>query len=78
MGNSDVTIIQIISHYFQLSNFLLNMLEIALYNLQYTLIETVSAVSILLTSLTFRGLNFSYHNLWYQDFAIESSLVHAM
>lgn len=38
------------------------MLEIALCNLQYTLIETVSAVSILLTSLTFMGFNFSYHS----------------
>ena len=59
-----LTIIQMIFHFFQLTNFLYSMLEIALCNLQYTLIETVSAVSILLTSLACREFDFSYHNLF--------------
>lgn len=54
------------------------MLQIALCNLQYTLIETVSAVSILLTSLTFMGFNFSYHGSFVQYFSYEFLTVHAV
>lgn len=75
MGNNDVTIIQIIFHYFQFTNSLYSMLEIALCNLQYTLMETVSAVSILLTSLTFRGFILATTILLYQYFSYELSIV---
>lgn len=75
MGNNDVTIIQIIFHYFQFTNFLYSMLEIALCNLQQTLMETVSAVSILLTSLTFRGFILATTILLYQYFSYELSTV---
>lgn len=71
MGNSGVTIIQIIFHYFWLTYFLQSMLEIALCNLKHTLIETVSAVSILLTSLTFKGLILATTIFSYQHFSYE-------
>lgn len=78
MGNSDVTIIQIIFHYFQLTNFLQPMLEIALCNLQYTLIETVSALSFLLTSLTFRGSILATTILLHQCFSYEFLIVYSV
>ena len=51
------------------------MLEIALCNLQNTLMETVSAVSILLTSLTFRGFILATTILLYQYFSYELLIV---
>lgn len=54
------------------------MLEIALCNLQYTLIETVSAVSFLLTSLTFRGSVLATTILLHEYFSCEFLIVYSM
>ena len=54
------------------------MLEIALCNLQYTLIETVSAVSFLLTSLTFRGSVLATTILLHQCFSYEFLIVYSV